>query len=70
MSAADGRADPSDAAGDLADAGGIVARELDDEVRKGQARVRAVAIRTTDVSRNLDLFLAFAVARTCSPGNT
>jgi len=39
-----------------------MAREFDDEVKKERRRVRAVAIRTTDVSRNLDLFLAFAVA--------
>jgi hypothetical protein len=39
-----------------------MAHEFDDEVRKERRRMRAVAIRTTDVSRNLDLFLAFAVA--------
>jgi hypothetical protein len=39
-----------------------MARELDEELHKERRRMRAVAIRTTDVSRNLDLFLAFAVA--------
>jgi hypothetical protein len=37
-------------------------QELDEQVRKERRRVRSVAIRTTDVTRNLDLFLAFAVA--------
>ena len=32
------------------------------EIGAGSERVRALAIRTTDVSRNLDLFLAFGVA--------
>src|ERR1700683_5495435 len=37
-------------------------QELDDTIHRERRRVRSVAVRTTDVTRNLDLFLAFAVA--------
>jgi hypothetical protein len=36
--------------------------ELSGEVHKEQARLRGLAVRTTDVSRNLDIFLVCAVA--------